>query len=318
MAEASLCRSVGEAMAAVRSFAQDRRGFVIKEDGLAAGKGVSVHSPGDGAAVQPYLERLFRAGPDRIVIVEERLVGREASVIAITDGRDVVALPAARDHKRLRDGDDGPNTGGMGAYSPLADLPESLLVEVLREVHVPILTELRRRGTPFVGALYAGLMLTADGPVLLECNARFGDPETQVVLPRLAIALGPVLLAAARGALGPVASAHGGVAPVMPGAAVGIVLAGGAYPVASSRGDRIRGLEEAEERGGLVFHAGSRRRDDGTFETNGGRILTVVGRGASLADARDAAEHAADAISFEGAQRRHDIASGAVPVGAGR
>jgi phosphoribosylamine--glycine ligase len=206
----------------------------------------------------------------------------------------------------------------MGAYSPLADLPNSLLLDVLREVHWPILAELARRGTPFVGALYAGLMLTADGPVLLECNARFGDPETQVVLPRLAIALGPLLLAAARGALGAAAGAHGGVAPVVPGAAVGIVLAGGAYPLASSRGDRIDGLEEAKRLGVLAFHAGTRMRDDGTFETNGGRILTVVGRGPSLADARDAAEDAADFISFDGAQRRHDIASGAVPIGAGR
>jgi phosphoribosylamine--glycine ligase len=318
MADARVCRSPGEAIDAARAFAGSGRGFVIKEDGLAAGKGVSVHDPRDVAAVGPYLERLFRAGPDRVVLVEERLTGREASVIALSDGRDVVALPAARDHKRLRDGDDGPNTGGMGAYSPLADLPDSLLVEVLREVHWPILAELARRGTPFVGALYAGLMLTADGPALLECNARFGDPETQVVLPRLAIALGPILLAAARGALGPVAAAHGGVAPVLPGAAVGIVLAGGAYPAASSRGDRIAGLAEATRQRALVFHAGTRRRDDGTYETNGGRILTVVGRGASLADARDAAEDAADVISFEGVHRRHDIASGAVPVGAAR
>jgi phosphoribosylamine--glycine ligase len=314
MADVRVCRSVGDAMAAARALADRGRGFVIKEDGLAAGKGVSVHDPGDVAAIEPYLERLLGSSSNRVVLVEERLVGREASAIAISDGRDVVALPAARDHKRLRDGDDGPNTGGMGAYSPLADLPESLLVEVLREVHRPILRELARRGTPFVGALYAGLMLTADGPALLECNARFGDPETQVVLPRLATALGPLLLAAARGALGPVAAAFGvsGLAPVIPGAAVGIVLAGGAYPAASVRGDRIDGLGEATASGALVFHAGTRRRDDGTFETNGGRILTVVGRGSSLTDARAAAERAAEAISFDGAQRRHDVGAGRV------
>jgi phosphoribosylamine---glycine ligase len=323
MADVSVCRSVGEAIAAARALAESGRGFVIKEDGLAAGKGVSVHDPADVAVVEPYLERLFAPGPDQVVLIEERLVGREASVIAIAGGRDVVALPAARDHKRLRDGDDGPNTGGMGAYSPLPDLPDSLLLEVLGEIHRPILAELARRGTPFVGALYAGLMLTAEGPALLECNARFGDPETQVVLPRLAIALGPLLLAAARGAMGPVAAALGasGIAPVIPGAAVGIVLAGGAYPAASVRGDRIGGLEEAAASGALVFHAGTRRLDDGDYETNGGRIMTVVGRGSSLADARSAAERAADGISFDGLQRRHDIAAGPVGelvAGAGR
>jgi phosphoribosylamine--glycine ligase len=323
MAEVSVCRSVREAMAAAGAFAASGRGFVIKEDGLAAGKGVSVHAPEDIDSVEPYLERLLGAGPNRVILIEERLVGREASVIAISDGRDVVALPAARDHKRLRDGDDGPNTGGMGAYSPLADVPESLLLEVLQQVHRPILVELARRGTPFVGALYAGLMLTAEGPALLECNARFGDPETQVVLPRLAIALGPLLLAAARGGLGPAAAALGvsGIAPVIPGAAVGIVLAGGAYPAASVRGDRIDGLEAATASGALVFHAGTRRRDDGVFETNGGRILTVVERGSNLTEARAATERAADAISFDGAQRRHDIAAGPVGelvAGAGR
>ena len=321
MADVSVCRSVGAAMTAVRALARSGRGFVVKDDGLAAGKGVSVHEPADAAAVEPYLDRLFHAGPDRVVLIEERLVGLEASVIAVADGRDVVALPAARDHKRLRDGDDGPNTGGMGAYSPLADLPDALVVQIVREVHRPILVEMARRGTPFVGALYAGIMLTERGPVLLECNARFGDPETQVVLPRLAAALGPLLLAAARGSLGSAAPAWAsGLVPVVPGAAVGIVIAGGAYPVASSKGDRIDGLAEATDRGGLVFHAGTRRpgRD---YETNGGRIVTVVGRGPNVADARRAAEYAADAIRFEGAQRRHDIAAGPVSelvAGAGR
>ena len=318
MAEATVCGSVGAAMAAVRAFAQSGRGFVIKEDGLAAGKGVSVHDSSDAAVVQPDLERLFGAGPDRVVLIEERLIGREASVIALADGHDVVGLPAARDHKRLRDGDDGPNTGGMGAYSPLTDVPDGLVLEILREVHRPILVEMAKRGTPFVGALYAGLMLTAHGPVLLECNARFGDPETQVILPRLGVALGPFLLAAARGSLRSVApSWTSAIVPVIPGAAVGIVLAGGAYPAASSKGDRIDGLAQAADRGGLVFHAGT-RRPGREYETNGGRILTVVGRGRSLPDARRAAEYAADAISFEGAQRRHDIAAGAVgePVGA--
>jgi phosphoribosylamine---glycine ligase len=320
MAEVSVCRSVGEAVAAVGAFAASGRGFVIKEDGLAAGKGVSVHGPEDVGAIEPDLERLFAAGSDRVVLVEERLEGPEASVIAIADGRDLVALPAARDHKRLGDRDTGPNTGGMGAYSPLADVPGSLLEEILREVHRPIVAEMAKRGTPFIGALYAGIMLTARGPVLLECNARFGDPETQVILPRLAVALGPLLLAASRGTLGSVAPGwSSAIIPVIPGAAVGIVIAGGAYPAASSTGDRIDGLAAAADRGGLVFHAGT-RRPDRDYETNGGRILTVIGRGPNLAEARRAAEYAADAISFEGAQRRHDIAAGPVgePVGAGR
>ena len=200
MAAVSVCRSVGEAMAAARTFAEAGRGFVIKEDGLAAGKGVSVHAPGDDRHGRALLRTALRRGPGpgRPRRGAARRVVRRASSRS-RDGRDLVGLPAARDHKRLRDGDDGPNTGGMGAYSPLADMPESLLLDVLREVHRPILAELARRGTPFVGALYAGLMLTAEGPALLECNARFGDPETQVVLPRLAVALGPLLLAAARG-----------------------------------------------------------------------------------------------------------------------
>ena len=316
MADVHVCHSVGEAMAAARAFADSGRGFVIKEDGLAAGKGVSVHPPGDRDDIAGELERLFEAAGERVVIVEERLTGPEASVIAITDGRDLVALPAARDHKRLGDGDAGPNTGGMGAYSPLPDLPDYLVRAILEAVHRPILAEMARRGTPFVGALYAGLMLTPDGPALLECNARFGDPETQVILPRVALALGPVLLAAARGELGPAIRRIGVQVPVVAEAAVGIVLAGRDYPTAAARGDRIDGLAEAAERGGLVFPAGPRRGDDGRYETNGGRILTVVGRGPTLAEARAGAERASDAISFMGAQRRHDIAVEAVPVGA--
>ena len=292
------------------TFAGSGRGFVIKEDGLAAGKGVSVHGPRDAAAIAPYLERLFRAGPDRVVLIEERLTGREASVIALSDGRDVVALPAARDHKRLRDGDDGPNTGGMGAYSPLADLPESLRVERPARVHRPILAELARRGTPFVGALYAGLMLTADGPELLECNARFGDPETQVVLPRLAVALGPLLLAAARGALGPVAAAHGGVAPVLPGAAVGIVLAGGGYPDAPRRGDRDQRPRRGRAEGRLVFHAGTRRAPTArSRRTAAGSSRSWAGAQTSPPPATRRAAPPTRSRST-GLQRRHDIGVG--------
>jgi phosphoribosylamine---glycine ligase len=318
MAAATVCRSEAEALVAIRSLDEAGRGFVVKDDGLAAGKGVTVYGPGASEAAEAPgdIARLF-GRPDATVVVEERLHGPEASVIALTDGRDLVGLPAARDHKRLLDGDRGPNTGGMGAYSPLPDVDDDLVDEVLRTVQRPILAELGRRGTPFVGALYAGLILTASGPVLLECNARFGDPETQVVLPRLAGPLGPILLAAARGALRPALVAMGIAGawlPVLPGATVGIVLAGGDYPASSSHGDQIEGLEDAEERDGLVFHAGTRRGGGRGYETDGGRILTVVGRGADLAAARTAADHAADAIRFVGLRRRRDI--GAPTAGA--
>jgi phosphoribosylamine--glycine ligase len=321
MARAVVCRSAEDARAAIADLDATGDGFVIKEDGLAAGKGVIVYGPGATPVEEAGADvaRLFAAG-DTMVVVEERLSGPEASVIALADGRDLVALPAARDHKRLLDGDGGPNTGGMGAYSPLADLPDALVDEVLATVHRPILAELARGGTPFVGALYAGLMLTPAGPALLECNARFGDPETQAILPRLAGPLGPVLLAAAHGTMRSALAALGVVGwrlPVRPGATVGIVLAGGSYPRASSRGDPISGLEAAEARGGIVFHAGTRRAPDGGYETDGGRILTVVGHGPDLEGARLAAEDAADAIDFSGAQRRYDIGADRRPVAVG-
>jgi phosphoribosylamine--glycine ligase len=288
-------------------------GVVVKADGLAAGKGVTVAVDGGEAAAA--IERLAVDGVERFVI-EERLHGPEASVIAICDGRRAVALPAARDHKRLLDGDDGPNTGGMGAYSPLPDFTADDADAVVDSIHLPILAELARRGTPFRGFLYAGLMLTDAGPRLLECNARLGDPEAQVILPRLAAPLGPLLLAAAHGVLKTAMSA-----PAMPGAAVGIVLAAANYPESPRRGDPISGIDDAAATGALVFHAGTRvapgHVDGGAWTTDGGRVLTVVGRGADLAGARETAERAADEISWPGMQRRHDIAASAPqPVGA--
>ncbi len=246
--------------------------------------------------------------------------GPEASVIALCDGRDAVALPAARDHKRLNDGDAGPNTGGMGAYSPLPDLDDAAVADILARFHRPALAELARRGIAFRGALYAGLILTADrGPVLLEFNARFGDPETQAILPRLASPLAPLLLASARGDLAGVVGAAGvrsHVVPAVAGAAVAIVLASRGYPASASSGDAIGGLGAAASSGALVFHAGTRRRAaarghemDGEWETDGGRVLAVVGRGPDLRGARAAAEAAADLVSFAGLQRRRDIAA---------
>ena len=296
------------ARALVLELGAEGRGVVLKQDGLAAGKGVAVYDD-VGLALDHLPSYLAGRGDGPRLVVEERLVGREASVIAVCDGREAVALPSSRDHKRLGDGDAGPNTGGMGAYSPLPDLPDDAAAAIIEAVHRPILAELARRGTPFVGFLYAGLMLTSDGPVLLECNARLGDPEAQVILPRLGIPLGPVLAAAARRDLGARAAAWPAGLPVLPGASVGVVLASEGYPGEPRRGLPIEGLEAAESAGALVFHGGSIARPEGGYATNGGRVLTVVGRGPDLAAARTAAEQAADLISWEGMQRRRDIAA---------
>jgi phosphoribosylamine--glycine ligase len=311
MARAEAFADASPAIAFAGGLAASGRGVEIKADGLAAGKGVTVCD--SAADTERAIGELAAAiGPSPAapwVVVEERLVGSEASLIAVCDGRDAVALPLARDHKRLRDGDAGPNTGGMGAYSPLPDLSDDRIDDLLAAFHRPILAELAGRGTPFRGALYAGLMLTAEGPVLLECNARFGDPETQAIMPRLAGSLGPILLAAARGHLAGVSGTAlaGGRLPVLPGATVAVVLAAAGYPDDPRPGDPIDGLDEAVAGGALVFHAGTRRDADGRYRTAGGRVLTVVGRGADLDAAREVADLAADRIHLAGSQRRRDI-----------
>jgi phosphoribosylamine--glycine ligase len=305
---------LGAAMAWVRELADDGATAVLKVDGLAAGKGVVVTE-----SVEQALELLpgFLSGRPfdaPALVIEERLHGREATVIAICDDSRAVALPAARDHKRLCDGDGGPNTGGMGAYSPLPDLDDDDIQQILDTVHRPLLAELQRRGTPFRGFLYAGLMLTATGPVLLETNVRLGDPEAQAILPRLAWPIGPLLLAAARHRF---PATLGDILPTLPGAAVAIVLAAEGYPGDPRRGDPIEGLDPARDAGALVFHAGTVLRPQAGWGTNGGRVLTVVGRGPDLAAARTTAERAADAISWAGVQRRHDIAAELpLPLGA--
>jgi phosphoribosylamine--glycine ligase len=305
------------AAAYIRELHVGGTGAVLKADGLAGGKGVIVTESLERALdlVPGFLDRRPTGVP--ALVVEERLHGREASVIAVCDGERAVALPAARDHKRLCDGDRGPNTGGMGAFSPLPDLDDRAVERVLETVHGPILAEMRRRGTPFRGFLYAGLILTADGPALLECNVRLGDPEAQVILPRVASALGPILLAAARGSL---PAALPSLLPTTPDAAVGIVLAAKGYPGSLKRGHPIDGLDAARSMGALVFHGGTVGRPGGGYGTNGGRVLSVVGRGRTLEGAREAAERAADAISWEGQHRRRDIAADlpipTVPVGA--
>ncbi len=325
MAQAETFNDVADAAAFARRLASTGGGVVVKSDGLAAGKGVTVcESAVEAETAIDALAKALPDGPardgDPWVVIEERLHGREASLIALCDGQSAVALPMARDHKRLLDDDGGPNTGGMGAYSPLPDLPDTAAAALLAEFHLPILAELARRGTPFRGALYAGFILTGDGPVLLECNARLGDPETQAILPRLAGPLGPILLAAARGDLASVRAGStliDGRLPTLPGATVAIVLAAAGYPDAPRAGDRITGLSEAAAAGALVFHAGTARGSDDEYRTAGGRVLAVVGRGSDQAAAAAAASAAAERIEASGLQRRHDIGrSVSVTVGA--
>jgi phosphoribosylamine--glycine ligase len=301
---------------------RDSCGVVVKADGLMAGKGVTVCDRFDEAEVA--LRSLFAhlpadKAPDQpMVVVEERLVGAEASLIALCDDHGALALPPARDHKRLLDADLGPNTGGMGAYSPVPDLPDGLCATLIDVIHLPIIAELARRGAPFRGALYAGLMLTPEGPVLIECNARFGDPEVQALLPRLAVPLGPLLMGAAQGDLAGATAAlglQGRMLPTTGDAAVAIVLAAADYPQTPRRGDVISGLEEAAATGVTVFHAGTTRGPDGRYRTNGGRVLSVVGLGTTVTSARAHAERAASMISWQGMQRRHDIAA-RLPVAA--
>ena len=333
MARAGSFNQLAPARAYAAELAADGLGLVVKADGLAAGKGVTMCAT--LAEADAALEAILGAGSHveasdfggsneaPKVVIEERLFGPEASVIALCDGRDALALPAARDHKRLADGDQGPNTGGMGAYSPLPDLSDEMVEAIVASVHRPILAELARRGSPFRGALYAGLILTADGPVLLECNARFGDPETQVILPCVAVPLGPLLRAAAHGELSRIITALPSVLiPVLPGSAVGIVLASAGYPERAQVGQPISGIEPTEAAfrvaatvPGLVFQSGTAADGDGPLRTNGGRVLTAVGRGLDLAAARATAERLADSIDFDGLQRRHDIGLGLAPAG---
>jgi phosphoribosylamine--glycine ligase len=273
---------------------------VVKADGLAAGKGVFVCRTEEqvGAA----LRELQGAGSD--VVVEELLEGPEVSLFAVCDGHDALPLASAQDFKRAFDGDEGPNTGGMGAYAPVPGVGAAEVDALVERVHRPVLAELARRGTPFVGLLYAGLMLTADGPKVLEFNCRFGDPETQAVLPLLEGDILAVLTAAASGDLA------GSTLDVGTTAAVTVVLAAGGYPAEGDRGSEITGVEEAEARGALVFHAGTARQGD-RLVTNGGRVLAVTAVGGTIASARGVAYDAAGRIGFPGVRCRSDIAEAA-------
>jgi len=289
--------------------------LVVKADGLAAGKGVNVCDflPDAEDAIRAALVGGRHGAAGRRVVIERRLDGREASLIAICDEHTALLLPPARDHKRLLDDDEGPNTGGMGAYSPLPDLDGGQALAIGRQVHLPVLAELRRRGRPFRGALYAGLMLTADGPRVLEFNVRLGDPEAQAILPRLAVPLAPLLAAAAAGRLAGAARAIGldGELDAMPTSAdatVALTLAAAGYPDQPRAGDAVAGLDHARSAGSLVFGASvGRHEETGELLTAGGRVLTVVGRGADIAAAADAAYAAAEHITWPGRVMRRDI-----------
>lgn len=298
-----LLRSHGEAVEAV---AEATYPMVLKADGLAAGKGVILC--GDEAEAREAIDVFFterRFGANMAVVLEEFLEGEELSLLALCDGENVVPLAPAQDYKRIFDGDEGPNTGGMGSYSPVPGFGPAEVAEIVDLVHRPVVAAMAARGTPFHGVLYAGLMIGAGGPKVLEFNARFGDPETQAVLPRLRSDLVDLCRAARE---------PGGLAGVeaefVDDWAVTLVLASAGYPESSSKGDVIRGLEAAAELA-EVTHAGTAERGGETI-TAGGRVLNVTALGASPAEARDRAYDAARRIEFEGMQMRSDIAARAV------
>jgi phosphoribosylamine--glycine ligase len=269
---------------------------VVKADGLASGKGVFVCHTAE--QVDEALRAVAALGGE--IVIEELLEGEEVSLFALTDGRQVVPFGDAQDFKRIGDGDTGPNTGGMGAYSPVPWSSDS--EALVAQIHKPVVDELARRGSPFVGCLFAGLMMTAEGPKVLEFNARFGDPETQVLLPRLQGDLLQLLFACSVGDI------SGTSATLSDEAAVTVVLAAPDYPARSDyAGAEISGIEAAEAAGAIVFHGGTAVRG-GSVVTSGGRILSVTSTGPTVADARERAYAAVELISFDGAQYRRDIA----------
>ncbi len=281
---------------------------VIKAAGLAQGKGVFVcDEPSDGilAAEKIMVDRIFGPAGDRIV-VEDKLLGEEASILAFVDGRNIYLMESSQDHKPIGDGDTGPNTGGMGAYSPAPVVTEKLLGQITREILVPLVDGMNRNDTPYKGVLYAGLMLTAGGPRVLEFNVRFGDPETQPILTRLKSDLLEVLLAVCDGTLDEV-TLKWDLRP-----AVCVVMSSQGYPGHYEKGRKITGLKEAQQLGDvMVFHAGTKEQD-GDIVTNGGRVLGVTALGKTIADAKARAYQAVDKINFEGAYCRRDIADKAI------
>ena len=281
---------------------------VVKAAGLAKGKGVIVcDDPADGiiAAERIMVDKIFGAAGDRVV-VEDKLLGEEVSILAFVDGRNIYLMESSQDHKPIGDGDTGPNTGGMGAYSPAPVVSDDMIKKITREILVPVVDAMNRNGTPYRGVLYAGLMITSGGPRVLEFNVRFGDPETQPILMRLQSDLLDVCLAACDGRLEEVTLKWD------PRPAVCVVMASGGYPGEYEKGKLITGLQEAEQlEDVVVFHAGTRKQN-GDVVTNGGRVLGVTALGADVAAAKARAYEAVDCIAFEGAYFRRDIADKAI------
>ncbi len=308
---AARSRSVTTTDEGVAALGEFEAPYVVKADGLAAGKGVVIAEDRGRAieALEAALEDHVFGAAGSTVLIEEHLTGREVSAFALSDGRDVLPLGFAQDFKRVGDGDVGPNTGGMGAYSPVPFVDEATADRIRREVLVRTVHAMESEGAPYRGVLFAGLMLTDDGPKVLEFNARFGDPETQVLLPRLGSDLAELCLACAEGNL----SVY--KANLSPQACVTVVLASAGYPEAYPTGLEISGLEEAEAvDGALVFHAGTAERQ-GRVVTSGGRVLSVGALGDDLAGARGRAYEACSRVFFEGMHYRTDIAARAAEEG---
>ena len=276
---------------------------VIKADGLALGKGVVIAPTHEDAAAE--IDLMFGGAfgaAGHSIVIEEFMTGEEASFFALCDGETALAFGTAQDHKRVGDGDEGPNTGGMGAYSPASIMPDAMVERVMATIIRPTLAAMKARGTPFKGVLYAGLMLTPEGPKLIEYNARFGDPETQVLMPRLKSDIVPLLLASADGELAHVDARWD------TRAAVTVVVASEGYPGPVTKGSVIRGLDAAEATGAIVFHAGTARNNAGEIVANGGRVLNVTALGANVTAARDAAYDAVARIDWPEGFCRRDIA----------
>jgi len=286
---------------------------VVKAAGLAKGKGVFVcDDPSDGilAAEKIMCDKIFGPAGD-IIIVEDKLLGEEASILAFVDGRNIYVMESSQDHKPIGDGDTGPNTGGMGAYSPAPVVTEDMMNHITREILVPVVDGMNRNGTPYKGVLYAGLMITGGGPRVLEFNVRFGDPETQPILARLKSDLLEVLLAVCDGTLDRI-TLEWDQRP-----AVCVVMASGGYPGDYQKGKKIVGLEESQQlEDVIVFHAGTKDMD-GDIVTNGGRVLGVTALGQTIRDAKERAYRAVDKIKFDGAYCRRDIADKAIKASGG-
>lgn len=287
-----------------RNFSREMKGpWVIKADGLAAGKGVIICSTLEEAdsAIQEILTGTAVGQAGKKIVIEEFLEGEELSILAFCDGKNIIPMVPAQDHKRIFDGDEGPNTGGMGAYSPVLAATSALMAEIDKKILQPVMKAMEQEGRPYRGVLYPGLMLTKEGPKVLEFNCRFGDPETQVILPRLESDLLEIMLAAVEGKLDEVDIVW------KPEACITVVMASGGYPGSYKTGYPINGLDHVIGKNAIVFHSGTSIKNE-QIMTAGGRVLSVTALGKDIEEARERAYQAIQQITFEGAQYRGDIA----------